>query len=406
MMNRYLHNKALLAGCAVILLTAVGMSLLRDATADQSKTPAKAHHVNEEDFNKVHLNERSIKRLGIQTSLAKQEQIQGAKSFAAEVIVPLGQSAQMLAPVAGKLIVPNPEIFRAGAKVKPKQLLYQIHPILTADTQTALLNTLTDAKGAVTTAKTQLDAAKIRLERAQQLLKNLVGSQKNVDDATEQYQVAQSTLAAAKSRYQAITQSAQHGSRQRIDVRLPQGGEISNILAMPNQLVAAGTPIVGVAHLDTLWVKVPVPSSDIDQIDQEAPAVLQAMSASVSSSVKATPVDAPPSADPLTGATYRYYAIQNNDRSFNPAQRVILTLHTKQTTMNALTVPWSAVVFDIYGGSWVYRQTNEGAFVRQRVFVEHVLGDKAVLSQGPEDGAHVVSQGALELLGVETGVSH
>lgn len=400
--NRQLSTFIIFTAFLVVLAT----GFLTGAFAEQSTKNVKVQHVSEQDFNTVRLHQDAIQRLGVKIAPAKLEAVKVTKSYGGEVIVPLGKNMQMLAPVAGKLIVPNQKGFQVGMKVKRNQLLYQIQPVLSADAQTSLQNSLTDAKGAVETAETQLSAAKVRLERAQKLLKNLVGSQKSVDDATESYGVAQSTLSTAQLRYQALEQSARNGASQLISVTLPQGGEISNILAMPNQLVAAGSPIIEFAQLDSLWVKVPIPLSDVEQIDPLAPAMLQAMSANVTSSIKAEPVIAPPSADPLTGATYRYYAFQNKNRSFNPAQRVLATLNTKGVVGEALTVPWSAVVFDIYGGSWIYVQKGEGIFERQRVFVERVISDKAVLSHGLEEGTSVVSQGALELLGVETGISH
>ena len=68
-------------------------------------------------------------------------------------------------------------------------------------------------------------------------------------------------------------------------------------------------------------------------------------------------------------------------------------------------MPWSAVVLDIYGGTWVYERTAEHEFVRRRVVVDFVVADRAALSQGPDAGAEVVEQGAAELFGTEIGFS-
>ncbi len=68
-------------------------------------------------------------------------------------------------------------------------------------------------------------------------------------------------------------------------------------------------------------------------------------------------------------------------------------------------MPWSAVIHDIHGGTWVYERTGERTFVRRRVVVRFVTGPTAVLEGGPEVGTRVVTAGAAELFGTETGFS-
>jgi len=68
-------------------------------------------------------------------------------------------------------------------------------------------------------------------------------------------------------------------------------------------------------------------------------------------------------------------------------------------------VPWSAVVFDIHGGTWVYERTGDRSYARRRVVVRYVAGDAAVLESGPPPGTAVVTAGAAELFGTETGFS-
>jgi hypothetical protein len=69
----------------------------------------------------------------------------------------------------------------------------------------------------------------------------------------------------------------------------------------------------------------------------------------------------------------------------------------------SLVVPLSALVRDAHGGTWVYVNTSQHAYVRQRVFVDRVVGDLAALTSGPKVGAKVVTQGVAELYGAEFG---
>jgi hypothetical protein len=64
------------------------------------------------------------------------------------------------------------------------------------------------------------------------------------------------------------------------------------------------------------------------------------------------------------------------------------------------------VLQDIHGGAWVYVETSPGVYVRTRVELQRVLGDRAVLARGPEQGTEVVTVAVAELAGTEFGVAH
>ena len=69
-----------------------------------------------------------------------------------------------------------------------------------------------------------------------------------------------------------------------------------------------------------------------------------------------------------------------------------------------LTVPYSAVVYEPDGSTWVYTQTEPLTYQRAPITVAAVRGDQVTLTDGPAVGTEVVSQGAAELVGVETGI--
>jgi hypothetical protein len=69
-------------------------------------------------------------------------------------------------------------------------------------------------------------------------------------------------------------------------------------------------------------------------------------------------------------------------------------------------VPYSAVLYDTAGKTWVYTSPEPLAFVRAPVEVERFDGSLAFLTDGPPAGTPVVSVGAALLLGAELGVDH
>ena len=70
------------------------------------------------------------------------------------------------------------------------------------------------------------------------------------------------------------------------------------------------------------------------------------------------------------------------------------------------TVPYSSLIYDAEGGTWVYTNPEPLRFVREQVTVQGIEGEVAFLTDGPPTGTHVVSVGAVELYGAEFGVGH
>jgi hypothetical protein len=69
-------------------------------------------------------------------------------------------------------------------------------------------------------------------------------------------------------------------------------------------------------------------------------------------------------------------------------------------------VPYAAILYDVEGGTWVYANPAPLTFVRERVAVERIEGERALLSDGPAVGAEVVTVGVSELYGAEFEVGH
>ena len=70
-------------------------------------------------------------------------------------------------------------------------------------------------------------------------------------------------------------------------------------------------------------------------------------------------------------------------------------------TQRRQVIPFSAVLYDADGVAWVYTNPEPLTYVRQRLAVDRVAGNDAVLSSGPPAGTTVVTAGAAELFGAE-----
>jgi hypothetical protein len=69
-------------------------------------------------------------------------------------------------------------------------------------------------------------------------------------------------------------------------------------------------------------------------------------------------------------------------------------------------VPYSSLIYDPKGQTWVYTSPQPGTFVRHRVDVDFIDGDLVVLKDGPPKGTVIAAVGVAELYGTEFGVGH
>jgi len=73
---------------------------------------------------------------------------------------------------------------------------------------------------------------------------------------------------------------------------------------------------------------------------------------------------------------------------------------------NRKVVPYSSLIYDPQGGTWIYTSPQPRAFVRTKVEVGRIDGDWAYLVEGPAVGTEIASVGVAEIYGAETGVGH
>jgi len=71
-------------------------------------------------------------------------------------------------------------------------------------------------------------------------------------------------------------------------------------------------------------------------------------------------------------------------------------------TVSQKSVPYSAVLYDLNGGAFVYTSPEPLTFVRAPITVDRIVGgETAILLDGPDTGTAVVTVGGAELFGAE-----
>lgn len=362
--------------------------------------------VKEDELNTIVLTSEAEKRIGLTLGLVQQKPVRHSRTYGGEAMIAPGRAILVAAPLSGTLSAPPTGMPRAGQTVKVGDTIFRLLPLLTPDSRATLTASLVDAKGQVENARTQLELARIALDRAKKVLAQGAGSQRMVDEAQAAFDLANKSLEAVLARQAILTRvtgDAETGNATPLSITSPANGVLRIISAQPNQTVPSGAALFEVIDPSSIWARVAVPVGDLDQIDRDGLASIGKLSAAPGDHlITAKPAEAPPSANPLTSTIDLFYELPAAGGKWSPGQRLSVTLPRPGTTESRI-VPWSAIVYDIHGGTWVYEATAERTYVRRRVVVRHTIGPDAVLDAGPAVGARVVTAGAQELFGAETG---
>ncbi len=153
-----------------------------------------------------------------------------------------------------------------------------------------------------------------------------------------------------------------------------------------------------------LLVSIAVSPSELRSVAAHEPARIRALSRGAKKSwVIAKPIDKMP----VNGDQPRvnlHYAVAGTGHGLVPGQRVSVELNRVGADKPQKIVPYSSVLYDVRGNTWVYTNPKPLVFVRHAIKVDFIEGDSAILTDGPAIGTKVVSVGAPELFGAETGI--
>ncbi len=333
------------------LLTAVcfGLTGVSQAATPSAKPnsnlPAPAQVINppyEETLANVILTSKAEQRLAITTAPIEQRNVPRYQLYGGQVMYPLGQAEP------GTI-----------AEVQPPQSPAAI---------VALIQAQIDADAAVSIANVEMEAGRVALAREEKLLATKTGTVKAVDEAKARMGKAAAALTAAQARRKFL------------------GASMGNINLKGK-----------------VWLRVPVYAGDAARLDRTAEIRVTELGGRADApAIAGTPIQGVPTAG-TNGATVDwYYEFDNSQGKYVPGHRLALKIPLKGP-VETLVIPWSSVLHDIHGGTWVYEQLAPQKYVRRRVEISSVQNGIASLNRGPALGTKVVTAGAIELFGTEFG---
>lgn len=410
---------------AIACVPIVGCREADKSKADSGK-PAKVDMLPvETNLATITLSEDANRRLGITTVAVAQREVARRRTLGGQAVVPSGKTIVVSAPLTGIVMPPGEGALPTpGAKIQSGTPLLWLKPILSAErdvmtpaeqvqlvgARANLMAAQTVASGDVERGLAETEGAQIAFDRATQLFADRAGARRAVDDAEALLNVAKANLAAAKQRESQLSEllkmldlKAPDGEATALPLTTPIGGLVNRIDVSVGQTVATGAVLFEVVNLDTIWIQVPVFVDQLRDVQAEQDARLVSLSGeSLGENRWAKPIAAPPTANSMTSSADLYYEVDNRTLQLRPSQRIGVELPMSKSEMSRV-VPGGAILYDVYGNTWVYLQTGQRQYTRSRVAIRFIEGDQAVLSAGPDAGLLVVVDGAAELFGTEFG---
>jgi hypothetical protein len=163
-----------------------------------------------------------------------------------------------------------------------------------------------------------------------------------------------------------------------------------------HRLIVPGTVVGPTAGRRSVSVRVMLHGATAGSVDASRPARILSLGGPDG---LVAPATAPPQGVASRGGAL-YYRLDGAGPGLHAGQQLRVHLEQRGGGQQK-TVPYSAVIYWIDGGTWVYMRTGPLAFVRSPIEIQQVDGDVAILSNGPPAGTRVVSIGGQELLGTE-----
>jgi hypothetical protein len=184
----------------------------------------------------------------------------------------------------------------------------------------------------------------------------------------------------------------------------PAGGGFADFGRVPP--AAAAQPVAARPSgptADNVWVLVTLSPREWERLAKDKPARVLPLATrdKAAKQVLAEPTGMAPLEDTKRSMLTLYYMVPGKDHGLTLANRMRVELPLIGVEEKQKVAPYSAVFYDSKGTAWVYVNAKPLTFERQRIAVERVVGDLAVLSEGPPAGTSIVTVGAALLYGAE-----
>ncbi|HMF18931.1 MAG TPA: efflux RND transporter periplasmic adaptor subunit, partial [Gemmataceae bacterium] len=333
----------------------------------------------ESDLPVITLNAEAYKSLRIVSEPIHTEKIQEFLQLTGWIMAPQGKEVTITAPVAGYVRLSD-KLKRSpirGENVDSGKELFNLEPVLSPVEEIQLKILKQGVESELKKTLSTYQNAEKELKRTKDLMKKGLSTQQELDQKQVRFDLAEEDLKAARKKQEFF----QNPTR---SILARQPGSVLQVHVSPGQYVAAAAPLVTIADLKQLWVRVPIPELDFPSVEakKEVSVRLKGMNQTSgtdknhrpAATFKAEPVAMVPQVDTVKHTVDVIYQLMPGPRgiSFAKDQMVTVFVPLGKERVESV-VPYSAVVFDAFGGSWIYldRGADKGGhkfhFERRRV---------------------------------------
>ena len=399
-----LRRRVLLLGSSVIASTVLTLAGCHRSGSPEEKTEAteSVPDTDQARVGAVHLDSGEQKRMGLAvkaltlaTHQPRVELYGNLESDPAEVFV-------VRAPTAGRLQANRGDWPVLGSRVGDHTSVGSIVPQLTGADQLTLSDRLSTVQAQVATDTAAVAAATAEYQR----LTTLNAEDKNVSDrALQEAEVRmkgdQAQLKAARQS-QTLLQSALQGNGKAsfiMPLIAARGGEVSEVLAQPGEVVEAGQLIFRISRFVTLIARLNLPLSQ--QITLPITSAVITVAGDEKNAIPAPFLAEASVVQSEYQSKALLFRVTSPDGALRPGEAVEGWVPTQSGSRESgVLIPSSAVV-SYQNQNWVYVQVSDTEFVRRPIILSEPTEDGWFVTSGFRAGDRIAVVGAQTVLSEE-----
>lgn len=306
---------------------------------------------------------------------------------------PPGGTAVIGAPVTGRLVSPVNGLPHPGTAVRKGQVLASLIPAPASPEAAAR------ASLAVAEAGARLSAAGRALERAERLIQDEAISERELEDARREKQVAQESVNAARRGAELYSGARGATSQGTWRLTAPIDGTLVAVLATPGATVSPGETLFRIVDTRELWIVARVPEQDAARLrdDQDASFKVAGLDtwspiAITGENPTASIVTIGRTVDPVSRTVDAIYSLKAPGDSLRVGGLVQVSLPAGEV-FDGVTIPRSALI-DQDGRAVVYVQADGEHFQERAVRTGPRAGNQVAIRDGLQVGERIVTRGA------------
>ena len=290
--------------------------------------------------------------------------------------------AQIASPFAGRIIK---SFIRLGQQVSVNAPIFEISS-----------PSFFEAGKAYYQSKQEMQLAEKNLRRQQDLLKNGVGIQKDMEEAEVAFELSKRTYEnsiASLNVYHVNPDELVLG--QPLIVRSPIAGEvISDNIVIGQYLREDAGPVSIVAELEKVWIVGQVKEKDINNI-HESDEVEVDVAGMPGLRIHGVVYHISEMLDEETRSVEVFIECENKGRNLKPGMYV--TAQFSEIADNSILIPSSAVL-QLEESSFVFVKTRGNGYLKRLIQTTGTDNDRVILKSGLKPGEEIVTEGGFYLL--------